>query len=48
MYVSGPDFPNGEGYIGESVSDEILNEIADLGSEVPLRKWISMGWRPSR
>lgn len=47
MYVSGPDFPDGEEYMGELRSNEILSEVEYLGYQVSLRQWISMGWRPN-
>lgn len=47
MYVSGPDFPDGEEYMGEMRSNEILSEVEYLGYQVTLRQWISMGWRPN-
>lgn len=48
MYVSGPDFPNGEEFMGEVDSNSIMTEVEDLKYEVSLRNWISMGWRPSK
>jgi len=47
IYVSGPDFPNGEMFMGEIDSSLIMNEMRDLKYEISLREWISMGWRPS-
>lgn len=47
IYVSGPDFRNGEEYMDEISSNHILSEVENLGYEVSLREWISMGWRPS-
>jgi len=47
MYVSGPDFPDGEEYMDELRSNDILSEVEYLGYQVSLRQWISMGWRPN-
>ena len=47
MYVSGPDFPEGELSMGVISSKKILGEVEDLGYHVYLRQWIAMGWRPN-
>ena len=46
MYVSGPDFPDGEEFIGNFISDQIIREVEELGYQVTRLQWISMGWRP--
>lgn len=46
MYVSGPDFFEGEVYVDTISSTHILTEVSDLGYELALSDWISMGWRP--
>ena len=46
MYMSGPDFPEGEVYMDTISSTLVLTEVSDLGYELTLSDWISMGWRP--
>ena len=45
LYVSGADFAEGEELIGEFSANEIVDEVADLGYEISLGTWVSMGWR---
>jgi len=47
IYVSGPDFPDGEECMDEISSNDLLSEIESLGYQITLRQWIAMGWRPS-
>ena len=46
MYMSGPDLPEGEVYMDTISSTLVLTEVSDLGYELTLSDWISMGWRP--
>ena len=46
LYVSGPDFYEGELYIDEIRSSEITSYTESLGYELTIKDWISMGWRP--
>ena len=48
IYVSSPDFDKSEGelYMDEIRSSEIISFIESLGYELTFKDWISMGWRP--
>jgi hypothetical protein len=47
IYVDGVDCHNGENFIGEYASNEIIYLVQEYGYELTLLEWISIGWRPS-
>ena len=47
VYVSGADFPNGEEFIGDYTSEDVVQFAEELGYEMNVREWLAIGWRPS-
>lgn len=47
LFVDGADFSWQEQLFGSYTSEEVREIIDQLGYELTLRDWLSMGWRPS-